>query len=125
MTWTVVFHPAFDPEFGGLPTEVQDDLLSHATALKARGPLVGRPYIDTLNGSAYANMKELRFNSAGGVWRVAFAFGPKRSAVLLVAGDKKGENERRFYRRLIRTADQRYAAHLSAKRGGTGAKTTE
>ena len=125
MTWTVAFHPAFDPEYGRLPTEVQNDLLSYARALEARGPLVGRPYVDTLNGSAYANMKELRFNSAGGVWRVAFAFDPKRRAVLLVAGDKKGENERRFYRRLIRTADQRYAAHLSVKQGGTGAKAAE
>ena len=48
-------------------------------------------------------MKELRFDAADGVWRVAFAFDPHRKAVLLVAGDKSGASEKRFYRELIRT----------------------
>jgi hypothetical protein len=46
-------------------------------------------------------MKELRFEAAGGVWRVAFAFDPKRRATLLVCGDKSGGGEKRFYRQLI------------------------
>lgn len=57
-------------------------------------------------------MKELRFRAAGGVWRVAFAFDTKRAAVLLVAGDKSGVSEKRFYRELIRKADDRFEAHL-------------
>lgn len=57
-------------------------------------------------------MKELRFDAADGVWRVAFAFDPERKAILLVAGDKSGKSERAFYRRLIATADRRYDAHL-------------
>jgi hypothetical protein len=52
--------------------------------------------VDTLKGSIYPNMKELRFDADGGVWRVAFAFDPRRRAVLLVAGDKSGGGERRF-----------------------------
>jgi hypothetical protein len=51
-------------------------------------------------------MKELRFSAADGEWRVAFAFDPRRSAILLVAGDKSGGSERRFYRQLIRKADE-------------------
>jgi hypothetical protein len=58
-------------------------------------------------------MKELRFLAADGVWRVAFAFDPAREAILLVAGDKSGGSEARFYRRLITTADRRYAEHLA------------
>ncbi len=58
-------------------------------------------------------MKELRFHAANGVWRVAFAFDPKRQAILLVAGDKSGGSEKRFYRDLIRKADVRYDAHLA------------
>src|SRR5437879_4719611 len=54
---------------------------------------------------AHANMKELRFSAADGEWRVAFAFDPKRKAMLLVAGDKSGGSEKRFYRELIRKAD--------------------
>lgn len=57
-------------------------------------------------------MKELRFDAANGVWRVAFAFDPKRRAILLVAGDKSGGSQKRFYRELIRKADQRFDAHL-------------
>ena len=57
-------------------------------------------------------MKELRFGAADGEWRVAFAFDPKRKAILLVAGDKSGGGEKRFYRELIRKADERFDAHL-------------
>jgi len=69
--------------------------------------------VDTLKGLSYANMKELRFDVADGVWRVAFAFDPKRKAILLVAGDKSGESEKKFYRELIRKADERFDAHLT------------
>ena len=57
-------------------------------------------------------MKELRFEAANGVWRVAFAFDPRRQAVVLVAGDKSGVSPLRFYRSLIARADMRYQAHL-------------
>ena len=80
--------------------------------LEVYGPKLGRPHVDTLNGSNFANMKELRFRAADGVWRVAFAFDPKRRAILLVAGDKSGTSEARFYKRLIASADARYKAHL-------------
>ena len=73
---------------------------------------MGRPEVDTLNGSDYANMKELRFKAGGGVWRVAFAFDPERNAILLVAGDKSGMGQKQFYKRLIGKADARYKEHL-------------
>ena len=76
------------------------------------GPHLGRPRVDTLNGSRHANMKELRFGVLDGEWRVAFAFDRKRKAILLVAGDKSGVSEQRFYRALIRKADYRFTAHL-------------
>jgi hypothetical protein len=57
-------------------------------------------------------MKEIRFQAADGVWRVAFAFDPERSAILLVAGDKSGGGEKRFYRQLIEIADSRFSEHL-------------
>ena len=58
-------------------------------------------------------MKELRFDAANAVWRIAFAFDPKRNAVLLIAGDKSGGGEKRFYRQLIAKADERFDEHLS------------
>ena len=83
------------------------------TLLEQFGPQLGRPHADTLNDSRHANLKELRFAAADGVWRVAFAFEPKRTAILLVAGDKSGVSEKRFYRQLIDTADARFDAHLA------------
>ena len=59
-------------------------------------------------------MKELRFDAADGVWRVAFAFDPARAAMLLVAGDKSGVSQKRFYRSLIERADRRFDQHLAS-----------
>ena len=112
MRWEVEFDPAFDPEFDTLPTAVQDELLAQAKLLERFGSTLGRPRVDTLNGSRHANMKELRFQADNGVWRVAFAFDPQRKAVLLVAGNKSGVSERRFYQQLIEKADERFDAHL-------------
>jgi hypothetical protein len=63
-------------------------------------------------------MKEMRFDAAGGVWRVAFAFDPKRRAILLVCGDKSGGGDKRFYRQLITKAEKRFDGHLAAVKAG-------
>ena len=112
MTWRVEFDEDFANEFGAFEAEVKIELRAQVNVLKIHGPSYGRPRVDTLKGSKHANMKELRFDAANGVWRVAFAFDPSRNAVLLVAGDKSGVSERRFYKKLIKTADMRFDAHL-------------
>jgi hypothetical protein len=106
----VGFHPALAQEFADLPELVQDELLAHARLLETFGPSLGRPSVDTLKGSRIANLKELRFSAGGGIWRVAFAFDGKRVAVLLVAGDKRGRDQVRFYKALVATAEQRFAS---------------
>jgi hypothetical protein len=113
MPWTVLFHEEFDLEFQELKEGLQDELLAHAKLLQEFGPNLGRPAVDTLKGSAHANMKELRFSWRREVWRVAFAFDPKRQAILLAAGDKGGADEKRFYKRLIATADSRFDRYLA------------
>ncbi len=110
--WTVAVAPEFEPELLALAAEVRVELLAQARVLEQFGPTAGRPRVDTLKGSKHRNMKELRFDAGGGVWRVAFAFDPQRQAILLVAGDKSGQSERIFFRRLIVKADTRFAAHL-------------
>ena len=110
--WTVLLHDDFVVEIQGFKEELQDELLAHAQLLSEFGPGLGRPTVDTLKGSRHANMKELRFSAAGGEWRVAFAFDPKREGILLVAGDKSGGSEKRFYKQLIAKADARFDAHL-------------
>jgi hypothetical protein len=109
---TVLIGDEFEPEFLSLPKDVQDETLAMTRLLQHSGPQLGRPRVDTLKDSRHANMKEMRFDASDGVWRVAFAFDPKRRAILLVAGDKSGGSQKRFYRELIRKADQRFDAHL-------------
>jgi hypothetical protein len=112
MTWIVLLHDAFGVEFDGLAEDLQDEMLAHAKLLAEFGPHLGRPTVDTLKGSRHINMKELRFSWNGQIWRVAFAFDPLRQAILLVAGDKGGVDQRRFYKRLLAVADARYENHL-------------
>ena len=121
MRWTVELAWEFEPEFFGLPLEVRRAILALSRLLRQLGPQLGRPRVDTLNGSRHANMKEMRFSAAGGEWRLAFAFDPARNAILLVAGDKSGSSSRRFYRTLIREADECFDRHFArlANEGGS------
>ena len=112
MPWTVEFAPEFEPEFDDFAEDVQDALLAQVSLLEQFGPRLGRPRVDTLSGSDIANLKEFRFDVDGGVWRAAFAFDPTRKAIVLVAGNKAGVKQSRFYKNLIRSAEKRYAAHL-------------
>jgi hypothetical protein len=113
MNWTILFHNDFDQELSKQDQLLQNELLAHATLLREFGPNLGRPTVDTLKGSSYPNMKELRFNWMGEVWRVAFAFDPLRQAIFLVAGDKSSVNQKRLYAWLIDIADARYKEHIT------------
>ena len=117
MSWAVEIGDEFEPEFNALHQDVRIEILALSRLLQQFGSQLGRPRVDTLKGSGHANMKELRFSAADGEWRVAFAFDPKRKAILLVAGDKSGVSEKRFYRELIRKADARFEAHLARLKG--------
>ena len=117
MVWTVLYHSDFFPEMEALPETVQDGVLTMAELLTLIGPTLGRPHADTLAGSKHPNMKELRFTADDGVWRVAFAFDPKRRAMILVAGDKAGVAQKRFYKTRIAKADARFADHLDTLKG--------
>lgn len=118
MPWVVEFHDDFELEFLAFEPAVQDTLLAVAKLLADYGPQLSRPYADTLKGSKHANMKELRFEALDGEWRAAFAFDPRRRAILLVAGDKTGGSQKRFYRRLVAKADKRFSAHLDRLKAG-------
>jgi hypothetical protein len=116
VAWLVIFDEAFAAEFAAFPRDVQTALLAKARLLESFGPMLGRPHVDTLKGSRHANMKELRFDAADGAWRAAFAFDAIRQAVILVAGDKSGGSQARFYRALITRADMRFDAHLTQQK---------
>jgi hypothetical protein len=118
VTWGVTIGEEVEPEFDVLREDVQTEILALSRLLQRFGPGLGRPRVDTLNGSRHPNMKELRFGAADGEWRVLFAFDPRRRAILLAAGDKSGVGDKRFYRALIRRADERFDAHLERPEEG-------
>lgn len=116
MAWTIDIHPDFEAEYQEYTVAVRKELFAKVKLLEEFGPQLKRPHADTLEGSKYDNMKELRFKANNGVWRIAFAFDPDREAILLVGGDKSGTSEKRFYKTLIAKADERFTGHLKRKK---------
>jgi hypothetical protein len=116
MTWEVILHASFEEELRTFEPSVQDAFVVVAKLVADFGPQLGRPHVDTLKGSKHTNMTELRFEAADGEWRAAFAFDPERRAIVLVAGDKSGGSQNRFYKRLIAKADLRFSDHLKTLR---------
>ena len=117
--WPVEFHDQFLPEFRQLPEVVRREIYAGIEVLRTFGPGLGRPNVDRLKGSKHPNMKELRVRVSDGVWRIAFAFDLRRTAILLAGGKKSGVSQDRFYRGLIEIADRRFDRHQKAiERGG-------
>jgi len=110
--WTVYFHEDFAAEFRTFPKDAKVALGEVIDRLRAEGPALGRPHVDTLKGSRYPNMKEMRASTSGDWYRLAFAFDPRQEAVVLCGGGKGGVDGDRFYVELIRKADERYAVRL-------------
>lgn len=111
MAWAVQSVAEFERWFLDLESAVRVEIAAKISLLQQVGPTLGRPHADTLKGSAYPNMKELRVQIGGEPWRVFFAFDPRRSAILLVGGNKGGDG--RFYEVNLPIADERYRKHLT------------
>ena len=102
--------------FSKLDSGSREQVEAAITLLQAVGPQLGRPFVDSVVGSAYANIKELRPGSSGrSEIRILFVFDPTRRAIMLVAGDKTGLWNK-WYRTSIRKADQLYSEHLKNRK---------
>jgi hypothetical protein len=116
MAWNVVFDPDFKIWFYRQEQGFQDESFAVLSVLEEFGPKLGRPRVDTLEASAFQNMKELRIQYKGVPWRILFAFDPKRQAILLVGGNKTGN--KRWYKENIPIADKRYKKYLEMLKEG-------
>lgn len=85
-------------------------VLGHLGLLEERGPLLGRPYVDTLKGSKIANLKELRVQHKSEPIRILFAFDPKQQAVIILGGSKQAD--KRWYDTNIPIAEASFSKHL-------------
>lgn len=109
--WLIQTTDIFDVWFDALDDIDKANVLASMIVLREKGPMLSRPYADTVNGSCHSNMKELRIQSKGDPIRAFFAFDPKRRGILLCAGNKTG-NDKRFYEEMIPIADREFTAHL-------------
>jgi len=107
--WQVEYTDEFELWWEELNTDDQERVTAAVELLEEFGPALGRPAVDTLEGSRHANMKELR--PLGGFIRVLFAFDPRRTAILLCDGDKSGR-WKAWYAEAIPVADRLYDEHL-------------
>lgn len=97
-----------------LDDDAKEAIYKNLLILKEMGPALGRPYVDSVKESKHPNMKELRVSNKKRVFRILFAFDPERTAILLIGGDKRGDQ--RFYERLIPMADRLFEQHLAQLR---------
>jgi hypothetical protein len=110
MPWNVEYTDEFGAWWETLGEGPQEDIAAVVTQLEARGPQLPFPYSSGIEGSQHGHMRELRVQSGGDPLRVFYAFDPRRSAILLIGGNKAGDN--RFYERMIPLADRLYAQHF-------------
>lgn len=109
--WLIETTDTFDIWFDALDDIDRANVLASMIVLREKGPMLSRPYADTVKGSCHSNMKELRIQSKGDPIRAFYAFDPKRKGILLCAGNKTG-NDKRFYEEMIPIADHEFTAHL-------------
>lgn len=110
--WVVEIHPAVRLWIFEQDEKTQDGFLDAVQSLREKGPNLGRPLVDTVLGSKFKNLKELRPGSSGSSEiRALFAFDPRRKAIILVAGDKS-RDWAGWYRENIRIAEERLEEHL-------------
>lgn len=116
MSWTVAYVAEVAEWLEDLADEdpkMAARVIAAVQMLEARGPVLGRPLVDTLEGSTISNLKELRPSSNNRMAvRIVFAFDPHRQAVLLVAGNKAG-NWNSWYDEAIPLAEQRFEAWIN------------
>ena len=108
MAWPIETTNEYDAWFLEQTGDSQASIRMKVELLVEYGPHLPRPHADTLKGSKLNNLKELRTQTENHVFRIAFLFDEERKAILLIGGDKKGKNEKRFYQNLIKQAEEIY-----------------
>ena len=109
--WQVEFTKEAERWYKALDVKDTERITAAINRVQRTGPVLGRPFVDSIKGSRHHNMKEMR--SSGGNLRALFAFDPDRCAVVLVGGDKTGD-WKGWYKRNIARADRLYDQHLRA-----------
>jgi hypothetical protein len=110
--WEVEYTDEFEGWWDGLSEAEQEDVAAYVTLLEKKGPTLPFPYSSDIRGARHTHMRELRVQHKGRPYRVLYAFDPRRAAILLIGGDKTGDD--RWYDTNVPLADELYDRHLAA-----------
>jgi len=110
MEYEIEYTDNFEDWWISLTEAEQIEIAAVVQVLEQKGPNLPFPYSSDIRGSKYGNMRELRVQYAGRPYRILYAFDPRRIGILLLGGDKTGDN--RWYKRFVPRADKLYAQHL-------------
>jgi hypothetical protein len=114
MAWNVEYTDQFEAWWALLSEDEQVSVAASVALLEARGPQLGFPHSSAVNGSRHGHMRELRTQHAGRPFRTLYVFDPRRDVILLLGGDKTGQN--RWYEVNVPIADELYDVHLEELR---------
>lgn len=110
MEWEVEYTDEFGEWWASLSEAEQEDVAAVVELLALKGPQLPFPHSSGISNSKHSHMRELRIQHAGKPYRTLYAFDPRRMAILLIGGDKTGNN--RWYDENIPLADKLYDEHL-------------
>lgn len=110
VAWEVEFSAEFGEWWDSLSAAEQMSVDFSVSLLQAAGPMLRMPHSSGVTTSRHAHMRELRIQHEGRPYRVLYAFDPRRTAILLIGGDKTGND--RWYEEYVPRADAIYDRHL-------------
>lgn len=110
MAWNIEYTDQFEDWWLILDEDEQDSIIASVTLLETKGPHLPHPYSSGIEGSRHSHMRELRIQHKGSPYRILYAFDPRRSALLLIGGNKRGND--RWYQEHVPIADNLYDEHL-------------
>lgn len=110
MRWEIEYTDEFEDWWDRLREAEQESVQATVMLLGDFGPHLGFPHTSDIKGSRYGHLRELRVQHAGRPYRILYAFDPRRCAILLLGGDKTGQD--RWYQEHVPQAESLYDAHL-------------
>lgn len=110
MAWEVEYTDQFEVWWYGLDEQEQDAIDVTVGLLVEKGPSLPFPHSSGIVNSRHSHMRELRVQHKGKPYRILYAFDPRRTAILLIGGNKTGYG--RWYEEYVPIADRLYDEHL-------------
>ena len=111
MECNIEYTDEFEAWWNTLSEDEQEDVAAIVGLLEEKGTQLPFPFSTGVGGSKHSHMRELRVQSKSNPLRILYAFDPRRTAILLIGGNKRGDT--RWYKTYVPIADKLYADYLA------------